>query len=167
MKQQVFLETGSCVWLMLCPLWKWGQRTGKITTTLTSPINLWHGITCSYLLATAPQSATCLLSSFAGHQITLASENASTNIAATWISLLIKKLPEAQKWVLQINVYLDEHTSNCQRFFDKGQQLFLCSENSQGLNISQARRGGEGVVEVGRSLLSYAHGHPVVLARNV
>lgn len=63
------MEIGSCIWLRPCPLSKWRQRIGKITTTLTIPINLWHGIIRSYLPATTASSATRLLSSFAAMEL--------------------------------------------------------------------------------------------------
>lgn len=83
MKRQVFLEIGSCLCLRPRPLSQRGQRTGKITATLTILINLWHGITCSYLPAMAAQSAAYLLSPFAGREMIPASENAPTANTAT------------------------------------------------------------------------------------
>ena len=83
MKRQVFLEIGSCLCLRPRPRSQRGQRIGKITTTLTILINLWHGITCSYLPAMAAPSAARLLSPFAGCEIIPASESAPTANTAT------------------------------------------------------------------------------------
>lgn len=99
---------------------KIGTKDWKITTALTFPINLWHGITCFYLPTTAAQPATCLLSSFAGHRITLVSENAPrANIAANRSSLLTEMpLVLTEKGCRQV-FYPHSHTPHCLGFLNR------------------------------------------------